>query len=146
MKRHARSLVVGVAVFAGALPAPPEITILNASEGCGEVTLHALPGEGFSLHLSSFKAQTSPIAPRVRRVCVVQLAITTPENVTVQRGTFEVAGTAIVAPGTTGSNLSVRYFAPGEAGADYHRELTPSLPTSLRHRPHRSLLSRATGP
>ena len=133
MKRHVKRLVARVAVFAGALPtpaepgapAPPEITILRTSDGCGEVTLRADPGGGVSVRLASFTAKTGEGAPRVRRICVAQLGITTAEDFTVERGNFEVSGTATIAPGTTGSSVDVRYFADGDAGADYHRDLVP---------------------
>lgn len=129
MNRDIKGLILGLAVSSGAPPAmaddtpppTPEVEIIDSSDDCGGATLEAPGAAGVSVRFPSFVAETSLATPRLRKVCVLRFKVKPPEKCGVLRDDFEVSGSATVPRGARGTNLSVRYFAPGEAGADHFK-------------------------
>lgn len=109
------------------VPARTNVEIVSASEDCGGATLHTTQERGFSVEFPDLAAETSETMLRVRKFCYVQIKVTVPANVRVLRNAFEVSGSATIAPGASGSNVSVRYFGQGDVGSDYYRAFEPEF-------------------
>jgi len=134
MEALLKSLAAGLAVLAGewcslseapAPARPAEVELVSASDQCAGVTLEEAPGRGLSLKFPSLAAETSAAEARAHKFCHIQFDVKAPEGCCVRRAHFEVSGSADIAPGSRGSNVSVRYFAHGESGDAYYRSLDP---------------------
>jgi hypothetical protein len=139
---HVNALILALAVSSRALsaqaeapaPDPPAITILDETSECGGApTLELGPTGGFSLTFPGLVVAPDATSERVRKLCLVRLQITAPEAFCVERGEFAISGAATIAPGTRGSNLSARYFALGDPGADHFERLLPETGSGEIH-------------
>lgn len=129
-----RSHTTGTATIAAALALACEATpalaqdarIVDVKGDCGAAapTLEMQGEGGFSLRFPALLVRAGGATRRARKNCAVELSVKPPAGQRVVRDGFQVVGRANVPWGARRSNLSVRYYAPGDPGSDLHEVFT----------------------